>query len=100
MPFGTFAPSAWKDFGSRRNSTISCELGLGVVDAGDVGERDRLVGAGLICCGFVRGITFSVRHSTKMIAAKNRIISTGSQLSAQFWISCAIEAAAQRGASS
>ena len=46
---------------------------------------------GLICCGLTRGITFSIRHITKMIATKNRIATTGSQLSAQFWISCAIE---------
>ena len=47
--------------------------------------------AGLICCGLTRGITFSVRHIRKMSAVKNRIIMTGDQLKAQFWISCTTE---------
>ena len=31
-------------------------------------------------CGLIRGITFKVRHITKMIATKNRIVRTGCQL--------------------
>ncbi len=42
--------------------------------------------AGLICCGLTRGITFSVRHIRYSSAAKNRIITTGDQLYAAFWI--------------
>ena len=47
--------------------------------------------AGLICCGLMRGITFSVRHITRMIAVKNTNISTGCHSSAQFWISAITE---------
>ena len=45
----------------------------------------------MICWGLVRGITFSVRHSTNRIAPKKMIIRTGCQFSAQFWISWANE---------
>ena len=41
MPFGTVAPSAAKRFGSRRNSTTSAELRLGLVGPGDVRPADR-----------------------------------------------------------
>ena len=47
MPFGTFAPSAWKRLGVAQELDDLLQLGLGLVDAGDVGERDRLVGGGL-----------------------------------------------------
>ncbi len=43
--------------------------------------------AGLICCGLIRGMTFSVRHRMKMIATKNMIPTTGSHWSAAFWMS-------------
>ena len=80
MPLGTFAPSAWNGLGSRRNSTISCSSALASsTPAMSANETDWLE-AGLICCGLIRGITFSVRHITKISAAKNRIITTGDQL--------------------
>jgi len=46
---------------------------------------------GLICCGLTRGITFSIRHITTMIATKNRIATTGSQLIAHVCSSCVNE---------
>src|SRR5947209_7855463 len=42
--------------------------------------------AGLICCGLIRGITFSVRHIKKMSAEKNRIATTGSHCVAHSWM--------------
>ena len=84
IPFGTFAPSAWNDFGSRRNSTISASsafasstpaMSANVTDWSDVG---------LMRCGLIRGITFNIRHIMKISAVKNRIAITGSQLSAKF----------------
>jgi hypothetical protein len=53
--------------------------------------------AGLICCGFTFGITFNIRHITAMIATKNRIATTGSQLSAQLWRFCTNETCATGG---
>ena len=38
------------------------QLVLGLVAAGDVVPADRAGGLGLICCGLVRGIIFSVRQ--------------------------------------
>ena len=45
------------------------QLGLGLVDAGDVRRTTTdWLEAGLICCGLTRGITFSVRHIRKISA--------------------------------
>ncbi len=80
IPLGTFAPSAWKDLGSRRNSTISCSSALASSTPAMSANVTAWLEAGLICCGLIRGITFSVRHITNRIAAKNTIVRTGSQL--------------------
>ena len=90
-PFGTFAPSSWKDFGSRRNSTSSCSSAFASSTPAMSANVTDWSDDGLICCGLVRGITFSIRHIMKISAEKNRIAMTGSQLSAWFWISCANE---------
>ena len=80
IPLGTWAPSAWKDFGSRRNSTISCSSALASSTPAMSAKVTAALEEGLICCGLMRGITFSVRNITKMITVKNTIIRTGSQL--------------------
>ena len=78
MPFGTFAPSSWKGFGSRRNSTISCSSALASSTPAMSAKDTACLEDGLICCGLTRGITLSVRHRMKMSAVKNRITTTGS----------------------
>ena len=45
-PRGMRPPSRWNFCGSRRNSTISCEVFLGLVDAGDVLEGDAAMRLG------------------------------------------------------
>ena len=93
IPFGTLAPSFSNCLGSRRNSTISSSSPRASSTPAMSFQPIASSDAGLICCGLIRGITFSVRHSTKMITVKNTIIRTGSQSRAQFWISCAIDVA-------
>ncbi len=88
---GTFAPRAWKDLGSRRNSTISCSSALASSTPAISAKVTRCLEAGLICCGLTFGITFNIRHITMMITVKKRIATTGCQLVAQFWISVASE---------
>ena len=80
MPLGTFAPSAWKGFGSRRNSTISASSALASSTPAMSSKETDWFDAGFICCGFTRGITFSVRHIRNSSAVKKRIITTGDQL--------------------
>ena len=73
MPRGTRAPSLRKRSGSRRNSTTSWSSAFAssapAISAQPIDPFD----SGLICCGLVRGISFSVRHRTKQIAAMNTI---------------------------
>ena len=88
---GTLAPSAWKDLGSRRNSTISCSSAFASsTPAMSLNVTARLED-GLMRCGLTRGITFSVRHMSPIRQTKNRIAITGSHASAKFWTSCAKE---------
>ena len=91
MPLGTFAPSAWKDFGSRRNSTISCSSAFASSTPAMSANVTDWPEDGLMRCGLIRGITFSIRHIMKISAVKNRIAITGSQFRAWFCISCAKE---------
>jgi hypothetical protein len=79
-PFGTLAPSSWNGFGSRRNSTISANSAFASSTPAMSANETDWFEAGLICCGLIRGITFSVRHIRKISAVKNRIITTGDQL--------------------
>ena len=62
MPFGTLAPSRLKRFGSERKSTISWSSSFvsstPATSAKVTGVRDLAV----ISCGFVFGISLSVRH--------------------------------------
>jgi hypothetical protein len=90
-PFGTRAPRSWNGFGSRRNSTSSSSSAFASsTPAMSANETDSSED-GLICCGLTRGITFSVRHMTKISAMKKTIITTGDQLYAAFWICCTID---------
>ncbi len=72
-PSAPSRPSAWNDFGSRRNSTISCSSALASSTPAMSSNVTDWLEDGLICCGLMRGITFSVRHITKISATKNRI---------------------------
>ena len=62
MPFGTCAPSAWKRFGSRRNSTTSASSAFASSAPATSAQPIEDDDSGLICCGFVRGISFIVRQ--------------------------------------
>ena len=63
MPFGTFAPSRLKRFGSERKSTISWSSSLvSSTPATSAKVTGALRAAAVISCGFVFGISFSVRH--------------------------------------
>ena len=84
IPLGTVAPSAWKGLGSRRNSTISCSSALASSTPAMSLNVTDWFDAGLICCGLVLGITFNMRHITKMITVKNTMNTTGDQLWAKF----------------
>src|SRR3954454_11948083 len=44
-----------------------------------------LLADGLICCGLVFGISFSVRQKKKTIAPMNSSVATPDQLVAKFW---------------
>ena len=91
IPFGTVAPERLEGLRFAQELDDLLQLGLGVVHARDVGEGDPLLGGRLDLLWLVLGITFNIRHITTMMIVKNRIAITGSQLSAQFWISCANE---------
>ena len=56
MPFGTLAPSLRKRFGSRRNSTTSRSSSLASSTPATSSQLTELDEAGLISCGFVRGM--------------------------------------------
>ena len=67
MPFGTVAPSFWKRLGSRRNSTTSWSSCLASSTPAMSSQPIDDGEAGLICCGLVFGISFSVRHRKNAI---------------------------------
>ena len=83
MPFGTVAPSAWKRFGSRRNSTTSCSSAFASSTPATVDQSADASDSGLISCGFVRGITLSVRQMKNTSSPMKMI---GAQVMIQFSI--------------
>ena len=72
MPVGTLAPSRLKGLGLRRNSTTSCSSCLASSTPAISSHEVECADSGLICCGFVLGISFSVRHRKKTIRPMNR----------------------------
>ena len=62
IPFGTLAPSCLKRFGSERKSTTSRSSSLVSSTPATSSQVTALFDRGLISCGLVRGISFSVRH--------------------------------------
>ena len=84
IPFGTFAPSASKRLGSRRNSTTSASSALASSAPATAAQLTDAEDSGLICCGLVFGISFSVRQmkttsrNMKMIGAQ--VMISGSRL--------------------
>ncbi len=79
-PSAPSRPAPWKAFGSRRNSTISLSSAFASSTPAMSSKLTPCLEAGLMRCGLMRGITFSVRHITRMMAVKKRIAMTGSQL--------------------
>ena len=68
MPLGTFAPSRLNRRASRRNSTTSCSSCLASSTPAISSHAIERADSGLICCGFVLGISFSVRHRKNTIS--------------------------------
>src|SRR2546423_5488596 len=68
MPFGTFAPSFLKRFGSRRNSTISRSSSFASSAPATSSQRIDCEVSGLISCGFVRGMKRIVMPISTTIA--------------------------------
>ena len=64
IPFGTLAPSALKRFGSERNSTTSRSSSLVPSTPAMSSQVTPLRFDALISCGFVFGITESIRNIT------------------------------------
>ena len=64
MPFGTRAPSSLKRFGSERNSTTSRSSSFVPSTPAMSSQVMPLRFEALISCGFVFGITFSIRNMT------------------------------------
>jgi hypothetical protein len=64
MPFGTRAPRSRKRLGSRRNSTTSRSSSFASSTPAMSAQPISWPAWGLIWTGFVRGISFSVRHRT------------------------------------
>ena len=62
MPFGTVAPSRLNCFGRLRNSTTSRNSSLVSSTPSMSAQVTELADLGVICCGLVRGISFSVRQ--------------------------------------
>ncbi len=64
-PFGTFAPSRWKGFGSRRNSTTSISSAFASSAPAMSVQATSRFASGLICIGFVLGMSLRLFHRTK-----------------------------------
>ncbi len=64
IPFGTFAPRFLKRFGSERNSTTSRSSSLVPSTPAMSSQPTPLRFDALISCGFVFGITASIRNIT------------------------------------
>ena len=63
IPFGTFAPRRLNCFGLLRNSTTSRSSSLVSSTPAMSSQVIELADRGVICCGLVRGIIFSVRQT-------------------------------------
>ena len=62
IPLGTWAPRSAKRLGSRRNSTTSASSAFASSQPATSLQAIEDADSGLICCGFVRGISLSVRQ--------------------------------------
>ena len=75
-PLGTVAPRRRNDLGSRRNCTTSLSSSLASSQPAISSQPISLRAAGLICTGFVRGISFSVRQKKKIMAPMKMSVAT------------------------
>ncbi len=82
-PLGTVAPRRRNARGSRRNCTTSLSSSLASSTPAISSQAVELLVAGLICCGLVRGISFSVRQKKYSIPAMKRRVATPDHCSAQ-----------------
>jgi hypothetical protein len=73
MPFGTCAPRASNRCGLRRNSTTSASSALASSAPATAAHFTEADDSGLICCGFVFGISFSVFQMKTTISAMKMI---------------------------
>ncbi len=72
-PWGTFAPSLLNGLGSRRNSTTSISSAFASSTPAMSSQPTSRLACGLICTGFVRGISFRLFQSTKISASMKTI---------------------------
>ena len=92
MPFGTLAPTLWNVEGSRRKSTISRSSSLASSTPAMSSQVIACLTSGLICTGFVFGISLMVRHRkvAMMImktSAKTPCHSSAQLVNQSIWIS-------------
>ena len=92
MPSGRFAPTLWNGFGSRRNSTTSRSSSLASSTPAMSSQPIACLTSGLICTGFVRGISLMVRHRkvAMMImktSAKTPCHSSAQLVNQSIWVS-------------
>ncbi len=73
IPAGTTAPSSAKRFGSRRNSTTSWSSAFASSAPATSSQPMAALESGLISCGLVFGISFSVRQRKNTSRPMNRI---------------------------
>ena len=87
IPFGTRAPSRSNRFGSRRKSTTSWSSSFASsspATSAHVTDEDE---PGVISVGLTRGISLTVRQSSKTTTHISRKNMTGSHVFAKFWTS-------------
>ena len=75
-PAGTRAPMSRKRLGSRRKSTTSRSSSLASSTPAMSSQPIEDFTSGLICTGFVRGMSFSVRHKKKAMTNMKMIMKT------------------------
>src|SRR5215213_9092810 len=74
MPFGTFAPSFLKRFGSRMNSTTSRSSSFASSTPATSSQRTELEDEGAISCGFVRGMYWTIQTTAMAIRPMKMIV--------------------------
>ena len=84
MPFGTLAPTLRNALGSRRNSTTSRSSSLASSTPAMSSQPIACLTSGLICCGFVLGMSRMVRQRKPAMMIMKRSEKTPCHSIAQF----------------